>query len=242
MKPTALVTHLMCVFIGAAAAYFYVSTTHAPPRTGNPILQVLQTPPASGLSPPPKSTATDSLQTHPNQAVDIALSQVSETSQPRSALLQTLLESNEWQEEIARQRDTYEPTFMPGVYGQEPLPEFAKTGLERTAREHDEHVTQAADGWSAEMESRLRAFFAFQPEVSTSARVSITCRTSQCMLQLASRRDAQSSGQDPAQLIPRLRQEDWYDQNFSEPSTRDIVPGSSRANIAYELWTLHRRN
>lgn len=104
-----------------------------------------------------------------------------ETTDPEAA--------NVWHSEFQRSSAQYAQTFQPGVWGMEPIPEFAVGAFQREGRgsdvisSHQQHIADIRDGWSAEMEGRLRNFFEGQEEISK-ARVAIDCRSTGCELQM----------------------------------------------------------
>lgn len=145
--------------------------------------------------------------------------------------------------EIRRQTADYSLSFRPGVYVDEPIPEFVITVHRATAlngsdivTEYSRHLHSPADTWSLEMESRLRTFFASQPEIAR-VRVVISCRAPQCVVQLVRKSSSEGSPGLSQQFLDRLKQEAWFNENLRTGSTR----GNMR-EFRHEMLTFVRRS
>lgn len=174
--------------------------------------------------------------------------------------------------EAQRLATDYAASFVPGVYGEEPAPQFTAPLLGITAagskedllcssdlscyskylRDYSEYRRGLADDWSAQMAPRLRSFFESSPELSRT-RVAVSCRASQCKVQMISVYEMPDVHEAPqgnsyvglANLKSRLKQEAWFQENFTYMSSvynemRDISFPSQR--ILHRLWTLQRRS
>jgi hypothetical protein len=180
--------------------------------------------------------------------VDRAPEHVQLPAQPRVVTLFSLIAAAE----------QYALTFPPGVWGGDPLPQFVLDAFERRPSgdilaAHEKHRAAPPDGWSYDMEFRLRNFFGAQPAISN-FRTSIDCRTSGCELQLTDLRippevleELQSQSGTFALdqfssdiAFGRLLREAWYNENFSR--THALGPPSPPGVLRYRLYMLERRH
>lgn len=155
-----------------------------------------------------------------------------------------------WLQEFQSSAAQYAQTFQPGVWGVEPIPEFAALALQREGpgpdviSRHKQHAADPKDGWSAEMETRLRIFFEAQEEILKS-RVAVDCRSTGCELQMTDgplspeeRRARAGLGSLSTTMLQRLAEEDWFAQNLSPPGGRS-TPRSGA--VSFYLMFLPRR-
>lgn len=169
---------------------------------------------------------------------------------PHSTEPTTSVGASTWCQEFQRSSAEYAQSFQPGVWGMEPIPEFAARVFQRDGpgsdviSRHEQHVADPKDGWSAEMETRLRNFFEAQEEISKS-RVAVDCRSTGCELQMTDgplspeeRRARAGLGSLSTSMLGRLREEDWFAQNLSNPGGRSTPRGDA---VSFYLMFLPRR-
>jgi hypothetical protein len=228
MKSSRVASFILCAVTGVVGAIIYLSggdvSTHERRMT------LIETPSRPAVLAAPRHGPEDqlalvpeSMSTDPSSELDKTNIQVEAAESARLKLVET-----------AKRLTDYAASFAPGVYGEELLQGIATMAIKPSE--------DAVDGWSAEMEYRLRLFFGSQPEVLSSSRVGITCRALQCNLQIAAiRSSAQESEQDPdpKKMIDRLKKEDWYGQNFAATSAPNTMWSPQ---LTYESWTLRKRN
>lgn len=155
-----------------------------------------------------------------------------------------------WYQEFQTSSAQYAQSFQPGVWGMEPIPEFAAQTFQREGpgpdviSRHKQHVADQKDGWSAEMETRLRVFFEAQEEVLKS-RVVVDCRSTGCELQMTDgplspeeRRARAGLGSLSTAMLQRLASEDWFAQNLLPPGGRSTPRGGT---VSFSLMFLPRR-
>jgi hypothetical protein len=173
------------------------------------------------------------------------------TEQPPHSTEPTTSEgASTWYQEFQRSSDQYAQSFQPGVWGMEPIPEFAVRVFQReepgtdVISRHNQHVADHKDGWSAEMETRLRIFFEAQEEI-LKARVAVDCRSTGCELQMTDgplspeeRRARAGLRSLSTTMLGRLSEEDWFAQNFSPSGGRSTPRGGT---VAFYLMFLPRR-
>ncbi|HWL63866.1 MAG TPA: hypothetical protein VNQ32_13805 [Steroidobacteraceae bacterium] len=144
---------------------------------------------------------------------------------------------------------SYAKSLQTGVFGAEPMPEFAERYLfpteaarQAASASQEEFLGSPIDHWSGLMEERLRTAFGSHPFMAN-ARVSIMCRSTRCKLQFV---EPTVRGQPEGELGPnslmmmiRVAKEPWFGENFSEWKTQAATPAS--ASAAYQLVVLPRR-
>lgn len=135
----------------------------------------------------------------------------------------------------------YAASFQAGVFREEPMPEFAENYIYSGSdgaqwKELDRvYFEGLVDGWAADMERRLQTFFQEQPEMSK-ARVSVSCRETQCQVQVV-----EVAGEErlSGTLGTRLYHEPWYRENFHAVNSGGVTP--SVGNVLYAKLVLPRR-
>jgi hypothetical protein len=153
-------------------------------------------------------------------------------------------------QEFQRSSAQYAQSFQPGVWGMEPIPEFAAQAFQREGpgsdviSRHNQHIADPKDGWSAEMETRLRVFFEAQEEILKS-RVAVDCRSTGCELQMTDgplspeeHRARAGLGSLSTTMLQRLATEDWFAQNLSPPGGRSTPLSGT---VSFFLMFLPRR-
>lgn len=144
---------------------------------------------------------------------------------------------------------SYAQTLQTGVFGEEPMPEFAELYLFPTVASRqaarasqEEFIGSPVDDWSSRMEQQLRMSFGRHP-FAANVRVSVACRSTQCKLQFV---EPTVRVQPPGELGPNslmmmlnVVKEPWFRENFPEWKTQAATPVS--AKVAYQLVVLPRR-
>lgn len=145
--------------------------------------------------------------------------------------------------EVAR----YAQDFHPGLTTDAALPLFATLfvdtdGTSKFTAMDDNHQQLPIDGWSTNMEYRLRNFLEVQPEM-LKARASVSCRSSQCVLQFMELPPPPEEG--PAQawrsaraMLQRLRKESWFQEELNAGPQMTTTGGAA---VQYMVQTLLRR-
>lgn len=226
MKLSSWVSHGLCVAIGAGATMLALRLGDAERAQSSATSPPLQT---RSMEPAPTSARPSAeRQSAPTPSVSVAPA----SAQPAAA-----------ETDFIRGAAAYAATFQSGVYGYEPMPEFAANNIfttesERaTEREQEmEFAQEPVDGWAADMERRLQLFFQEQPERSQ-VRVAVSCKTSQCQVQIVER-----SGKDrlSGTLGTRLYNEPWYRENFHPVGIRGATE-SGVGEVHYARLHLRRR-
>lgn len=226
--------------LALAAALLYVAISkRAEPAFRNPTVAVNPIPtPVEQLSVPQvagQASFQESLPTPPQQSAHPA--------NPPPVVDPEREATERLDNEIRRQTADYSLSFRPGVYVDEPIPEFVITVNRATAlngsdivAEYSQHLHSPADAWSQEMESRLRAFFESQPEISN-VRAVISCRAPQCVVQLVWSSSSEGSPGLLQQFLERLKQNAWFNENLRTGSTR----GNMR-EFRHNMLTFVRRS
>jgi hypothetical protein len=144
----------------------------------------------------------------------------------------------------------YAETLQTGVFGEEPMPQFAQQYLypsdaerQKALASHEQLVSSPTDQWSAAMEAQLRSFFSQNSRVYF-VHISILCRSTQCQLQLVEKtvrvQPDLTPGPHSIFLLTNMAREQWFVDNFIEWTVHNATPVS--AEVAYQTIVLPRRN
>lgn len=244
MRISTLVVLAVGIAAGAAAILFVQNLRG--PAGGDPPAA----PNASGGDPNILQRSVQPSQLEPPAVQPVASTPLPIEQPPHSTEPTTSDGVDAWYQEFQRSAAQYAQSFQPGVWGAEPIPEFAVQALKREGlgtdvmSRHDQHVADPKDGWSAEMETRLRNFFEAQEEILKS-RIAVDCRSTGCELQMTDgplspeeRRARAGSGSLSTTMLGRLSEEDWFAQNLAPPGGRSTPRG---AQVAFYLMFLPRR-
>jgi len=144
----------------------------------------------------------------------------------------------------------YAASFQPGVSLAGPIPEFAnkyyfptKEDEAPAVENYYAYASEAADSWSTDMELQLQNFFEKQPE-SARARLTITCRPSQCMMHMTEIGVAPGHEVDPVTspanvMLGALKRQTWFSRQFAGVTTVASTPWVGEAH--YQGMLLVRR-
>ena len=143
----------------------------------------------------------------------------------------------------------YAASLQTGVFGEEPMPQFAQRYLYPTDAERQKAIESYKqligspnDQWSSEMEAQLRSFFSQNSRVYF-VHIAIMCRSTQCQLQLVEKtvrvQPDRMPGPQSLFLLTNMAKEQWFRDNFIEWTVRDATPVS--AEVAYQTIVLPRR-
>jgi hypothetical protein len=139
--------------------------------------------------------------------------------------------------------NAYAELFEPGVYGEEQLPQFVESfseiqpSLREIVLQHPAYLQGPVDQWSAAMELRLRDFLESTPEKAT-MRFGVSCRATQCILQITSVDGPPDESRRISALLGRLEREAWYRENFHRTGGKGVAFGIAR--VFYTVRTLQR--
>lgn len=226
MKLSLWVSHGLCVAIGIGATLLVLRSGDSGSAHSSATFPFLQAQPTE----PPNTMARPYTE---RQSTPAPLATLARSSAPPSAAEADLING----------AATYAASFQSGVFGSEPMPDFATNHIfasesdRATEREQEmEFAQETMDGWAADMERRLQLFFQDQPELSQ-VRVSVTCKTSQCQVQIVERA---GEGRLSGTLGTRLYNEPWYKENFHPVGIRGATP-SGVGEVHYARLLLRRR-
>jgi hypothetical protein len=144
----------------------------------------------------------------------------------------------------------YAETLQTGVFGEEPMPQFAQQYLypsdaerQKALASREQLVSSPTDQWSAAMEANLRSFFSQNSRVYF-VHISILCRPTQCQLQVVEKTVRAQPDLMPGPhsifLLTNMAKEQWFRDNFIEWTVQNATPVS--AEVAYQTIVLPRRN
>lgn len=165
------------------------------------------------------------------------------TSQPSTASPGS---ANDWFAAFNSEVERYAQLFQPGIEMDSSPPVFATLyasadGSYRINQHYERHQQLQYDGWSSAMENQLRSFFAVQPEIATT-RVSVSCRSTECLLQFAELRTPPAehhNWRNANTMMRRLVEEHWYLEEF--PRNYQVSTTASGSAVQYMICMLSRK-
>ena len=235
MKLSPLVSHGLCVAFGIGATVFFLRPGDEETRISSSEIPALQ---------PASPEALQDQLADPSRAEHAPdLTAVKESVSSAPVATQVRRQPSAAEARLIDGAAMYAASFRPGIVGAESMPEFASDYVlasegDRAAEREQalEFANQPIDGWSGDMEQRIQHFLQGQPEL-LQVRVSVNCRSSQCLVQLI-----ELSGERRLSntLAARLSTEPWYRENFHPVGTRGITPNGV-GDVHYARLVLPRR-
>jgi hypothetical protein len=225
MKISLWVSHIACVAIGVTSALLYDGMTSTN-KTVDDVTSAAR----------PSTAAVERWKVDAHETVVAELSQGQPPPEKSSSPL--IDGASELITNTQRQDTEYAAAFLPGVYGSESAPQLASTLLPAASRAHADHLLEASDRWSVQMESLLQSFFLNRADPPAVARISISCRVSQCKIQVSAVKGSSEVARPPMEVMNQLKQQEWYSENFGRMSQ---IGTTTASGTTYAIWTLQRR-
>jgi hypothetical protein len=235
MKLSSWVTHGLCVAFGVGVTTLVHRLIN--PETASSSSET------SSLQPALSAELQDPANEPSKERQGPSLPAVTASASPAPATTQSRREPSAAEAKLTDGAERYAASFQPGVFGDEPMPDFAADYLLTSENDRAVEREQALDfaqlpidGWAADMEQRIQLFLQYQPERSQ-LRISVNCRSSQCLVQLIERSGERRLSNA---LAARLSREPWFSENFHPVGTRGLTPNGI-GDVHYARLVLSRR-
>jgi hypothetical protein len=237
MKATFWISHAACVVVGAVVGFALQPDNR--PSGSEPAVLLEQPESARQAGAAPGSTPTAGFQPSlagPPLRAWRSRARPAASSGPDSR-------NPDWEAPYQRGASEYAASFQAGVFSGEPLPQYIAAYFASNLKGyplvegHARHLQEPADGWSNEMEVRLRSYLESQPEIAR-VHISISCRTSGCELQIITPADESTGPPAWYVMFSRLTRESWFTSQFAVGGG---LNGARGAAVGYRLENLPRR-